>query len=85
MKWDLIVANPARRAIHDMPLGDGEQIIEALEELRVDQYIGDVKFLKGTDRAPRRRVGAWRIMFEVLTERRIVVVRDVERRGSNTY
>jgi mRNA-degrading endonuclease RelE of RelBE toxin-antitoxin system len=42
-------------------------------------------FLKGTDRALRRRVGVWRVLFEVLTDRRIVVIIDVERRGSHTY
>ena len=85
MKWELIVANPARRAIRDMPRADGEQIVDALEEMRADPYAGDIKFLKGTDRALRRRVGAWRVMFEVHTDRRVVVILDVERRGSNTY
>jgi mRNA-degrading endonuclease RelE of RelBE toxin-antitoxin system len=85
MKWELIIANPARRAIRDMPRSDGEQILDALEEMRDDPYVGDVKFLKGTNRALRRRVGPWRIMFEVLTDRRLVVIEDVERRGSHTY
>jgi mRNA-degrading endonuclease RelE of RelBE toxin-antitoxin system len=85
MKWEVIVANPARRAIRDMPRPDGDQIIEALEEMRDDPYAGDIKFLKGTNRSLRRRVGAWRIMFEVLTDRRIVIIQDVERRASTTY
>ena len=85
MKWELIIANRARRAIRDLPRTDGEQILDALEEMRTDPYTGDIKFLKGTNRALRRRVGLWRILFEVLTDRRIVVVEDVERRGSHIY
>lgn len=85
MKWELIVANPARRAIRDMPRADVEQVLDALEEMRDDPYTGDIKFLKGTDRALRRRVGVWRILFEVLTERQVVIIQDVERRTSNTY
>jgi mRNA-degrading endonuclease RelE of RelBE toxin-antitoxin system len=85
MKWDLIIANPARRAVRDMPHEDGEQILDAFEEMRTDPYAGDIKFLRGMDRALRRRVGAWRIMYEVHTERRIVVIGDVVRRDSNTY
>jgi mRNA-degrading endonuclease RelE of RelBE toxin-antitoxin system len=50
-----------------------------------DPYSGDIKFLRGTDRAVRRRVGAWRIMFDVDDDRRIIVVTDVKRRDSNTY
>jgi mRNA-degrading endonuclease RelE of RelBE toxin-antitoxin system len=68
-----------------MPRADAEQVLDALEEMRADPYTGDIKFLKGTDRALRRRVGVWRILFEVLTELQIVVIQDVERRGSHTY
>ncbi len=71
--------------MRDIPREDAEQIDAAFVEMRGDPYAGDIKFLKGTNRALRRRVGAWRIMFEVLTDERIVVIQDVERRGSNTY
>lgn len=85
MKWELVIANPARRAIRDMPHADSKLILEALEEMRSDPYSGDIKFLRGTDRASRRRVGAWRIMFDVDNGRRIIVVTDVKRRDSSTY
>ena len=85
MKWELLIANPARRAIRDMPRADSKLIDDALEEMRSDPYSGDIKLLKGTDRAWRRRVGAWRIMFEVSPDARVVAIHDVERRGSNTY
>ena len=85
MKWGLVIANRARRAMRDIPREDAEQIDATFVEMRVDPYAGDIKFLKGTNRALRRRVGAWRIMFEVVTDERIVVIQDVERRGSNTY
>jgi mRNA-degrading endonuclease RelE of RelBE toxin-antitoxin system len=85
MKWELLIANPARRAVRDMSRDDGKQILDAFEEMRTDPYAGDIKFLKGTDRALRRRVGSWRIMYEVHAERRIVVIGDVVRRDSNTY
>jgi mRNA-degrading endonuclease RelE of RelBE toxin-antitoxin system len=68
-----------------MPRADAEQIDAANDEMRDDPYSGDNKFLRGTDRAVRRRVGAWRIVFDVYADRRIVRVNDVERRGSNTY
>lgn len=85
MKWELLITNPARRVIRDMPRSDSGAILDALEQMRTDPYSGDIKFLKGTDHGLRRRVGAWRIMFEVSTDSRIVVVLDIERRSSNTY
>lgn len=85
MKWGLIISNRARRATRDIPREAAEQIDAAFQEMRVDPYGGDVKFLKGTNRVLRRRVGAWRIMYEVLTDQQLIVIEDVERRGSHTY
>ena len=65
-----------------------EKAIEKARELpEPDQDIAaaEIKFLRGTDREMRRRVGPWRIMFDVRADTRIVVIHDVERRGSNTY
>ena len=85
MKWGLVIANRARRAMRNMPRADAEQIDAAFVDMRADPYGGDVRFLKGTDRALRRRIGDWRIMYEVHADRRIIIVNDVERRASNTY
>jgi hypothetical protein len=51
----------------------------------VPPYGGDIKFLRGTDGARRRRVGPWRILFERHKDRRLVVVLAVKRRRSKTY
>lgn len=85
MKWGLVISNRARRAMRDIPRDAVEQIDAAFNEMRTDPYSGDIKFLKGTNRALRRRIGAWRIMFEILTDHQIIVIADVERRGSHTY
>jgi len=85
MKWSLILTNPARRALRDLPRTDIEQINVAFEEMRVDPYCGDIKFLKGADRTLRRRIGSWRILFEVHADREIVLILDVGRRSSTTY
>ena len=50
-----------------------------------DPYEGDIKFLKGVGRTLRRRVGDWRIEFEVHTDQRLVAILAVTRRGSNSY
>ncbi len=85
MTWVLLIANRARRAKRDMSRADAEQIDAAYVEMRKDPYSGDIKFLRGTDRALRRRVGAWRIMFDVYADRHVVLVNDVQRRDSTTY
>ncbi len=85
MRWSLAIVSPAARALRDIPRADAEHINAAFEEMREDPYSGDIKFLKGTDRTIRRRIGAWRILFEVQADRQRVVILAVMRRGSNTY
>ena len=85
MTWGFELTKPAARDLRDVPRADLEYIDEAFEEMRSDPYYGDIKFLKGTNRILRRRVGNWRIEFAVLTNRRIVVILAVTRRSSNTY
>ena len=81
----MVLTNPAVRALRDVPRADLEHINSAFEDMRSDPYSGDIKFLKGTNRALRRRVGAWRVLFEVLAEQKLVVILGVNRRSSNTY
>ena len=50
-----------------------------------DPFSGDVKPLAGAEGHLRRRVGDWRIFFELLPEQRLIVVKSVKRRGSKTY
>jgi mRNA-degrading endonuclease RelE of RelBE toxin-antitoxin system len=48
-------------------------------------YQGDVRFLKGSNGSLRRRVGDWRIFYDLEPEHKVIIVTGVERRGSNTY
>jgi mRNA-degrading endonuclease RelE of RelBE toxin-antitoxin system len=85
MKWSLVITKPAARDLRDVPRADLEYIAAAFDGMGSDPYAGDIKFLKGTHRVLRRRVGMWRILFEVHPDRRLVVILGVTRRSSNTY
>jgi mRNA-degrading endonuclease RelE of RelBE toxin-antitoxin system len=85
MTWSLVLTNPAARALRDVPRSDLEHINAAFEDMRGDPYSGDIKFLKGTSRTLRRRVGDWRIQFDVRAGQRLVIILGVSRRSSNTY
>jgi mRNA-degrading endonuclease RelE of RelBE toxin-antitoxin system len=85
MTWSLVLTKHAVRSLRDVPRADLEHIDAAFEEMRSDPYSGDIKFLKGTNRTLRRRIGVWRVLFEVHADRQIVVILGAVRRGSNTY
>ena len=85
MTWSLVLTKPATRDLRDARRADVEHIDAAFEDMRSDPYGGDIKFLKGTNRTMRRRVGDWRILFEVHADQHLVVNLGVTRRSSNTY
>jgi mRNA-degrading endonuclease RelE of RelBE toxin-antitoxin system len=53
--------------------------------MREDPTSGDVRPLRNERSAFRRRVGDWRIFFDLYPERRLVVIVAIERRTSTTY
>lgn len=53
--------------------------------MEVDPFARDVDRLKNQPTAFRRRVGDWRIFFDVDLERRLVEIRYIERRTTTTY
>ena len=85
MRWSLVLTNPATRDLRDAPRADVEHIDAAFEEMRSDPYSGDIKFLKGTNRTLRRRIGDWRILFDVHADQRLIIILSVSRRSSKTY
>ena len=85
MTWGFEITKPAARDLRDVPRADLEHIDDAFEDMRSDPYHGDIKFLKGTNRTLRRRVGDWRILFDVHTDQRLFIILSVSRRSSKTY
>ena len=84
MKWGLLIGNRAKRQLGGLPADGREQINKAFSQMCEDPFEGDVKFLRGLH-SLRRRVGDWRILFELSETERIILVTAVKRRGSNTY
>ena len=85
MPWDLLIANPAARDLRELSLDDLRRINTAFEVMRSNPHSGDIKFLRGSGARLLRRVGIWRILFEVLQEKRTVVILGVKRRTSTNY
>jgi mRNA-degrading endonuclease RelE of RelBE toxin-antitoxin system len=84
MKWGLLIANRAKRQFRRLSATERDAIDQALSGMCHDPHHGDVKFLRGLD-SLRRRVGDWRILYELDQTRRIIRVTAIKRRDSNTY
>ena len=85
MTWGLLIGSRAKRQLRRVPMEERDAIDTAFLEMCANPLSGDVKFLRGTDGALRRRVGAWRIFFDVDRAKRLILVTGIVRRGSHTY
>jgi mRNA-degrading endonuclease RelE of RelBE toxin-antitoxin system len=84
MEWTVVLAGPARKSLRRVPAGDKTRILAVLAEMQQNPFQGDIRKLQGLP-GFRRRVGNWRILFEIVPERKHVVVVSIERRTSTTY
>jgi len=83
--WVLVVTPDVRKALKHFPRSDQESIDTAIVGMRDDPYYGDVQKISGGKNAWRRRVGSYRISYEIHRDSRTVIVFQVKRRTSTTY
>ena len=83
--WRLLLAGTAQKDFRKLPLADQRRISRALQAMQADPFSGDVVRLKGEATAWRRRVGNYRIIYDLHMEDRLVVVSGILRRTSTTY
>lgn len=86
MSWDLVLSRTAERSLRSVPAGDRDRIGATLAGMKQEPLEGDIVALKGAYRGSfRRRIGSWRIIFEIDRNRRLIIVHDILRRTSTTY
>jgi mRNA interferase RelE/StbE len=84
MSWAIALSNRARRNLKRVPIADQQRIMAHLDAMRVNPLFGDVLKLTGQD-AFRRRVGSYRIIFDVDFKSFSVKITTIERRTTTTY
>jgi mRNA interferase RelE/StbE len=85
MNWNLLVTGPAQKQLRRIPEKDRERVKAALLAIEDEPFSGDLVRLRAQPAAWRRRVGSYRILFDVDYEKRHVVVTAIVRRTSATY
>lgn len=83
--WRIVVTEGAAKQIKRLPRNVAERIELAIEGMQMDPFGGDIMKLAGGAPTWRRRIGAYRILFKVLLEERIIFIREIVRRTSKTY
>lgn len=83
--WELKIRHKAYKALTKFSESDRNKIVKAIDALIENPYYGDIQKIKGEENVWRRRVGAYRIFYEIISSESIVYVFNIERRSSNTY
>ncbi len=84
MTWGLVITSRAKRQFRRLAADDRDSIDRTFTEMCENPLQGDEKFLRGLDTL-RRRVGDWRILYELNERQNLVVVTAIKRRGSTSY
>ncbi|PGR83653.1 type II toxin-antitoxin system RelE family toxin [Bacillus cereus] len=77
----LIYHKSALKFLEKQPQSVQQRIVEALAGLKEIPPIGNIKPLQGKGQAFRLRVGAYRVIFEVDFNERIVYINAIGNRG----
>ena len=85
MSWELRVANQARKSLIRLSKNIANKILVVLDEFSLGPYLGDIKKIKGYEDTWRRRVGRYRITFEVPVSSKVISVTSIEIKTDNTY
>ena len=85
MPWNLVLVRSAEKQLRKIQSKDQQRIIAALEQMRADPFSGDVAYLKNQGATLRRRVGDWRLFFDLYPDERLIAIVAIKRRTSTTY
>ena len=85
MNWRVKIANRALKQMKRIPKKDAKRLLFVLEGLKSDPYQGDIEKIKGEDNVWRKRIGDYRILYEVKLKQKSIDVFQIRRRTTTTY
>jgi mRNA-degrading endonuclease RelE of RelBE toxin-antitoxin system len=85
MTWTIHLAKRAEKQLAKIPAKSKRLLLAALMEMQQNPFTGDITRLTSERSSWRRRVGAYRIFFDVYPERHHIDILDIARRTSTTY
>ena len=83
--WNFRVDGKVYKVLKKVPKSIANRIVQVIEALPENPYVGDIEKVKGEQFLCRRRIGEYRIFFEIHQDKRFIDVVRVERKGSKTY
>jgi len=83
--WKIRIRNKVLKELEKFPSRDRERILDSAMKLISNPYAGDVEKMKGEENTWRKRIGSYRIFYEIMILDKVIFIFHVERRTSKTY
>ena len=83
--WVLQIDDSVYKSLRKIPHAYAARLLEVIRDLPEDPFRGDIKKMKGEQNVWRRRIGAYRIRYELIAEEKVIHIFLVERRTSSNY
>lgn len=85
MSWNFKIAKRVLKEIKHIPKKDALRLLFVLEKIAENPYQGDIEKIKGEDNVWRRKIGNYRILYEIIPRQRYINVFQIRRRTTTTY
>lgn len=85
MPWTVIITRTAVKQLGKLPARERARLVAILSDMERNPQDGDIKQLTNYGVRYRRRVGVYRILFNINVDALWVEIVAVERRGDDTY
>ena len=85
MTWNVTITSPAQKHFRKLPQKEQSRVKAVLLSMESDPFQGDLKRLKGAPSAWRRRVGNYRILYDLDFDTREIAIHAILRRTTTTY
>lgn len=83
--WLIRVRGEVYKNLAKFPTKNRDRLVRTIASLTLNPMAGDIEKMRGEENTWRRRIGAYRIFYEIIVSEKVVYVFRVERRGSKTY
>ncbi len=85
MSWGVKIAERVSKQMRRIPKKDVQRLFIILQSLPENPYDGDIEKISGEENTWRRRVGAYRIIYEIFIKQKFIFIEDIRRRTDTTY
>ena len=85
MNWELRLRKRVKKHLLRFPKKDQIYTAAGLKELATNPYSGDMEKISDEENVWRRRIGAYRIFYEIISQEKVIRVFRIERRTSKIY